>query len=209
MKIIEMQKVNQEIATELVSIFNHLADENTEELVVQCNELLKSTKQVPYIETVGLKRFFESDPVFQKFSAGKYSCKTHGVEAGMAVALYVGLGMNVGTCLSSTGRRFALVAPELSLGFGGGAFVVFERTEFTLKQGETMHGEDGITVVSGVGFVRTSPYQGNDETHGFGIGGAYALKKGTTINLKLLPLGRNYQYLLTQLEGMKYEKINF
>lgn len=214
MKIIENQKMNQEIATGLVDIFKNLTNDNAEELLIQCQALKKKARKAPYYETDGLRRFFDFNVDMEHrefrvrlalsvFSSGQYECQTNGIEVDVAVLLHVGVGINLGKCRSYTGRRYLLVAPELSVGGGLGAYVLFESSEFTLNQGELFRDEDQLTLVTGIGYVESRPLRGSSGPHGGGVGFGASLKMATSLNLKLIPLGRDYQFLIDQLSPSK------
>lgn len=216
MKILENQKMNQAIATELVDIFKKLTSNSAEELLIQCNALRKKARKAPYVETEGLQRFFEYNLQMEHreqairralhlFSFGLYECKIHGVEVGAAVLLHVGVGVNVGRCQSYTGRRYLIVAPEFSAGGGLGVYVLFESSEFTLTQGELFHDEDKLGLVAGLGYVESRPLRGESGTRGGGVGAGASLKMSTTLNFKLLPLGRDYQFILDELSESKLD----
>lgn len=216
MKIIENQTMDQSIANEMIEMLKILNENNGEQLLKQCKALKKRARKAPYHSYDGIQKFFEYDynmdhrtlrvrKALYNFSYGDYHCKIIGAEVDVALGIHLGVGANVGTCMSSTGKRYLIASPELSIGVGLGAYVLFETTEFDLEPGETIHMDDrGMDIVVGMGYASSTSFKGSDETVGGGLGIGISLKSGVTMNLKLIPYGRNYGYLWDNLEdGLK------
>lgn len=218
MKIVESRRLNQEVANGLVTIFHKVDNQSLK----QCEDITKISKRLPKVDNEVIDELFpyrsEDDQrthyireALRLAAINDFKCEVVGAEVDVQLLVGLGGGLNVGQCTSYSGKRFAVVAPEITAGAGLGAYALFDYTEFTIERNELIHFADERTLdmTFGMGYaVSTNIKSSNDEvTTGYGVGFGLGLKSSIHIPIRLIPMGRTYKHLrinleLDQVDGM-------
>lgn len=127
-------------------------------------------------------------------------CSTLGVGVSAAVLVSAGASGEIGRCLSSDGKRFAIIAASGELGGGLGVSAHLTGRQFTMSQKQLvdMQTSEGIVYGAGVSF---GLYTDGSSIDGFNAGvgiGLYAAKK-LGVSLKVIPLFSNNKDLIAEL----------
>jgi hypothetical protein len=188
----------------LITSYNHY---NAAELAVECKNNLKEFKK---LRRVSFKKM--SDMAY-KIETTNYSarriitnlienptlCKAVGAEADVALGMGIGAGASVGYCHSANGRVWAMLAPEISIHIGGGAAVLFSKSEFYLPSRTIIENDSDdlvYTAAFGVAVTRTLDL----EVRAVGVGVGLMLSGDQSFVLKMIPVGQNFDQLIDLLD---------
>lgn len=165
----------------------------------ECEALLKEVKKLPKLSKKEFENNYDrlsdqqnakTNLVLYLLMARSAECTLGSAGADVAFGLAIGAGMGVGSCRRSDGKVFAIVAPRVSWGFGGGAIVTAGVQHFTIHNGKIVSDETSINA----GFlIAQRELDGDDDAFGLGFG--IMLENDYTFNLKLVPIGNNFKEL--------------
>lgn len=210
MKIMESRQLNEEVTEGLTQIFEQKLNDQS---LKQCKTLAKISDQLDEIDEDAIDDLFHWEDgasnhrrnirsTLEYAAIGDLSCKVVGVEAQVQVVLGLGAGINFGQCISDSGKRFIVLAPELVMGVGVGVFALAEYTTFELKRNQVVQmSDESIDLVIGYGYAGSVTIRSRDdyETNGYGVGLGMGFKFSTHFTMKLLPAPRSYKHLRENL----------
>lgn len=127
-------------------------------------------------------------------------CSTFGVGASAAVLVSAGASAELGRCLSSDGKRFAIAAASGELGGGLGVSAHLTGRQFTMSQKQLvdLQMSQGIIYAAGLSVgLYTDGTSVDGFNAGVGIGLYFATKLGAS--LKVIPLFSNNKDLIAEL----------
>lgn len=165
-----------------------------------CHEILAEVKDLPRLNQDEMETILYKVNNAHDYSVGwnamrildnmidNYSeCILNSAGVDAAFGIGGGVGLGVGTCHRGDGRVFAIVAPRISYGIGGGIVVTLGRQHFTLINNKVV--EDGGFTYGAI--LAEREMDGNENAYGVGLG--LMLEDGVIIPLKVLPVGNDFR----------------
>lgn len=210
-KSVESRKIDSKLVLEFMELLVEIkSDINRDQLLKKCELLKIRSEEKLEISRVGASKIIDAvikshqelkiyGEIVKQLSEKKVNCTTMGVDAGFSIGMGAGLGMNLGKCSSFSGKRFLMMAPEVSHNYGIGIYAMVDPGSFSFYEGEKfLKKSDESEAV--IGLVLAITQGGAYNSEGYGIGLAYIAKDEYYLPLKLVPLKRNYKDLKEALE---------
>lgn len=207
-KVVQSRRADDESIKKIYEVLKEFKQEKPEVLLDSCEEIVQEIKDQPKRDKKAIENAIsatvQNDQTLNAYAAQRtlkkmispsMKCHIEGVQADAALGFGIEVGLKTGGCRSQDGHHYGMFFPSIGATIGGGALVLFTHKKFTIWNDERVTDDSGH-LLGGMLIAF-------DEEDGIGLGFGLILGGAKQLNLKVLPLGNNFDDIKSDFKSLE------